>query len=114
MPDELTKYLKKIRAHEAHISHVIHRNGRRIKSFKSAWGSLRKRLSFGVLPDGSYLRIHDLRHCYATYLRMTGMKLDDIKELLGLKSVKMAQRYAHFDIKTVKEKVNKLSEVVKG
>jgi site-specific recombinase XerD len=38
---------------------------------------------------------HDLRHCYATKLRMRGAKLEDISELLGHKSLTMTKRYSH-------------------
>ncbi len=38
---------------------------------------------------------HDLRHTFASRLRMKGAKLEDISELLGHKSLTMAKRYAH-------------------
>jgi len=38
---------------------------------------------------------HDLRHCFATKLRVKGAKLEDIGELLGHKSLTMTKRYSH-------------------
>jgi integrase len=38
---------------------------------------------------------HDLRHCFATKLRMKGAKLEDISELRGHKSLTMTKRYSH-------------------
>lgn len=38
---------------------------------------------------------HDLRHTFASRLRMKGAKLEDIAELLAHKSLSMSKRYAH-------------------
>jgi integrase len=40
-------------------------------------------------------RGHDLRHTFATKLRMKGAKLEDIGDLLGHKSLTMTKRYSH-------------------
>ena len=40
-------------------------------------------------------RWHDLRHTFASRLRMKGAPLEDIADLLGLKSLTMTRRYAH-------------------
>jgi len=40
-------------------------------------------------------RWHDLRHTFASRLRMTGAPLEDIADLLGHKSFWMTRRYAH-------------------
>ena len=38
---------------------------------------------------------HDLRHTFASRLRMKGAPLEDIADLLGHKSLTMTRRYAH-------------------
>jgi integrase len=48
---------------------------------------------------------HDLRHTFASRLRMKGAPLEDIAELLGHKSMTMTRRYAHLG-------PNRLHEVV--
>ena len=40
-------------------------------------------------------RWHDLRHTFASRLRMNGAPLEDIADLLGNKSLTMTRRYAH-------------------
>jgi integrase len=51
---------------------------------------------------------HDLRHCFATKLRMKGAKLEDISELLGHKSLTMTKRYSHLGPDQLHEVVNRL------
>jgi integrase len=40
-------------------------------------------------------RWHDLRHTFASSLRMNGVPPEDIADLLGHKSLTMTRRYAH-------------------
>jgi site-specific recombinase XerD len=48
---------------------------------------------------------HDLRHCFATKLRMRGAKLEDIGELLVHRSLTMTKRDAHLGPKQLHEVV---------
>lgn len=41
------------------------------------------------------LHWHDLRHTFASRLRMKGAPLEDIADLLGHKSLTITKRYAH-------------------
>jgi integrase len=40
-------------------------------------------------------RFHDLRHCAASYLAMSGASLAEIAEILGHKTLAMVKRYSH-------------------
>ncbi len=72
-------------------SSVITFRGAPILSFKTSWNLIRNKLGL------KNLRVHDLRHAYATTLRSSGMPLAEIKELLGHSDLATTQRYAHFD-----------------
>jgi integrase len=41
------------------------------------------------------LRVHDLRHSFATFAVMSGASLYDVQKLLGHSDIAMTQRYAH-------------------
>jgi integrase len=40
-------------------------------------------------------RFHDLRHCAASYLAMSGASIAEIADILGHKTLAMAKRYSH-------------------
>ena len=40
-------------------------------------------------------RFHDLRHCFASWHRQSGVDLDTLAELMGHKDTRMTRRYAH-------------------
>lgn len=49
-----------------------------------------------TLPDGSKLRLHDLRHVYGQTLYDSGVDISDIQHLMGHSSVRITQsRYVH-------------------
>lgn len=59
------------------------------KSIDTSWYTAR---AMANLED---LRIHDLRHSFASALVNSGMTLYDVKEALGHSSMATTQRYAH-------------------
>jgi integrase len=58
-------------------------------SIYCSWNTARKKAG---LPD---VRMHDLRHSYASALVNAGRSLYEVQTLLGHSSSKMTQRYAH-------------------
>ena len=63
--------------------------GRPYKCLYAAWSLVR---TAAGLPD---LRLHDLRHSYASTLVNNGVSLYDVQKLLGHSSITTTQRYAH-------------------
>ena len=59
------------------------------QSFYAVWHVIR---AAADLPE---LRIHDLRHTYASILVNKGVSLYEVQTLLGHSSIQMTQRYAH-------------------
>lgn len=53
---------------------------------------------------------HDLRHIFASRLRMKGTPLEDIADLLGHKGLTMTRRYAHLGPNRLHEVVARLVE----
>ncbi len=65
------------------------RTGKRYDSFYAAWHRARDDAG---LPE---VRIHDLRHTYASLLINQGVTLYEVQTLLGHSNAAMTQRYAH-------------------
>jgi integrase len=73
-----------------------------------AWGTALARAGI------SGFRFHDLRHCAASYLGMTGASFAEIGDVLGHKTVQMTKRYAHLMDGQTKRIVAAMNERVFG
>jgi integrase len=75
-------------------------------SFHSAWDRARQRVE---LPE---VRIHDLRHTYASLLINKGASIYEVQTLLGHHHVSMTQRYAHLAPNTLQSKVELVADLL--
>ena len=57
------------------------------------------------------IRLHDLRHTFATWLRQRGTELDVIASQLGHRDLRMTRRYARVASVQVQTAVNGLDSV---
>lgn len=73
------------------------------KNFYHSWHTAR--VEAGV-PD---IRIHDLRHTYASYLVNIGVSLYQVQKILGHANFATTQRYAHLNQETLLEATNLLA-----
>lgn len=80
------------------------RTGKPPVSIFGAWDSIRRRVG---LAD---LRLHDLRHSFASFLVNSGGSLYEVQKLLGHYDPKVTMRYAHLSEDTLKSAVNALAE----
>lgn len=66
------------------------KTGKPFKSIFNSWDTARRK------ADLADLRIHDLRHSFASALVNQGVPIYDVQKLLGHQDIKTTQRYAHF------------------
>lgn len=74
--------------------------GKPYVSIFQAWNTARKRAG---LPE---VRIHDLRHSFASFLINNGRSLYEVQKILGHTQVRTTQRYAHLSQETLLEAAN--------
>lgn len=58
------------------------------------------------------LRLHDLRHTFASYLAMGGFNLRTIQQLLGHKDLRMTARYSHLSADHLQQAVKSLDAIL--
>ena len=69
--------------------------GKPYVSIFHAWNTARKKAGL------NHVRIHDLRHSFASFLVNSGRSLYEIQKLLGHAHIKTTQRYAHLSNETL-------------
>jgi integrase len=79
-----------------------------LTTLKRAWSKIR------VLANLKGVRIHDLRHTFASLAIKQGVDLYTVSKLLGHKNIHTTTRYAHLEIKQLISATNKLDEIWKG
>ena len=71
-----------------------------------SWNTARKRAGL------SDVRIHDLRHSFASFLVNAGRTLYEVQKILGHTQIKTTQRYAHLSQDTLLDAANVVSKAV--
>ncbi len=79
-----------------------------LASFFRVWDSLRKRAGLGDV------RLHDLRHSFASFLVSSGRSLYEVQKLLGHHDPKVTMRYAHLSPGGLIDAVNVVGKLVGG
>ena len=78
-----------------------------MQEIRRFWLTVQKRTE---LPD---VRIHDLRHTFASLLISGGASLEMIGKLLGHSQMKTTQRYAHLADSPLRAGVDAVAEILK-
>jgi integrase len=82
------------------------RYGTRLVAVAKTWDRIRTKAG---LPN---LRIHDLRHTFASQLANAGTSLYVIQQLLGHSSPTVTERYSHLQLKTLADAANVASDAL--
>ncbi len=93
---------------QAGVDWLFHKTGTNTprKSIATAWASIRENAN---IPD---VRVHDLRHSFASFLVNQGRSLYEVQRLLGHANSKTTMRYAHLSQQALVEAANVVGRVV--
>ena len=80
--------------------------GKPFSSFFYSWDKARTKAG---MPD---LRVHDLRHSFASFLVNAGRSIYEVKELLGHADIKTTSRYAHLSQESLKAAVSVIPRLI--
>jgi len=85
---------------------VSARTGKPLQHVHKVWDRLRREAG---LPE---MRLHSLRHSFASYLVGKGHSLYRVQAILGHQSPVVSQRYAHIQADTLHEAADAASDVI--
>lgn len=91
------RLLKKRRGNKSDYVFPSPKTGKPLARFYTTWDKIRIKAG---LPD---VRIHDLRHNFASLLINNGRSLYEVQKLLGHANIATTQRYAHLSQNTLQE-----------
>ena len=77
------------------------KSGTHLVNIQKIWERIRKQAG---IPD---VRIHDLRHSFASFMIKNGVSIFEVSKLLGHKDIKTTMRYAHLADKELVSVTNK-------
>ena len=77
-------------------------------TIQKVWNRLRKAANL------EHVRIHDLRHQYASFLVNNGVTLYTTGQILGHSTPKVTQRYAHLSTATLQDAAATAAEQING
>ena len=89
--------LDELDTHNHTFLFVSSQTGERLKYVHKVWRRLRAQAG---LPQ---LRLHDLRHQYASFLVNNGRSLYEVQQILGHSSPTVTQRYAHLSTRSLQD-----------
>jgi integrase len=108
MSDGVINLLESVPRHECEWAFPNPKTLKPYVSIYYSWDSAREEAG---LED---VRIHDLRHSYASFLVNAGRSLYEVQRLLGHTQIKTTQRYAHLSHDTLLDATNSVNTALCG
>ncbi len=96
--------LLRLKKHKKYVFYNENTN-HHVKSFRRGWKCAVDRAEIG------HVRIHDLRHTFASFLIKQGIPLYHVSQLLGHSDTRITQRYAHLAPENLHECLNVLPQL---
>ena len=87
---------------------INQKTGKPYVNIAKVWNRLRKQAR---LP---HLRLHDLRHQYASFLVNSGRTLYEVQQILGHSDPKVTMRYAHLSTQVLQDAAHSASIKIRG
>lgn len=107
--DSALEVLSQLGTEGVHDSLFVSRQtGKRLTSVNRVWSRLRIKAG---LP---HLRLHDLRHQFASILVNSGRTLYEVQKILGHSDTKVTERYAHLSSKVLQAAADSASDAIRG
>ena len=93
---------------EGKFEHVFinRKTGKPYTTIQKVWNRLRHAADLG------HIRIHDLRHSYASMLVNSGRTLYEVQQILGHSNPKVTQRYSHLSTATLQEAASSAADLI--
>ena len=82
------------------------KTGKPYTTIQKVWNRLRHAADLG------HIRIHDLRHSYASMLVNSGRTLYEVQQILGHSNPKVTQRYSHLSTATLQEAASSAADLI--
>jgi site-specific recombinase XerD len=86
---------------------INQQTGEPYTTITKVWDRLRRKAN---LPQ---VRIHDLRHGFASFLVNNGRTLYEVQQILGHSSPSVTMRYAHLSTKALQDAANSASIAIR-
>jgi integrase len=85
---------------------INRKTGMPYTTIQKVWDRLRNAANLG------HVRIHDLRHQYASMLVNSGRTLYEVQQILGHSNPKVTQRYSHLSTATLQEAASSAADLI--